>query len=349
MSAQTQGTAPAAAAPGAGAPPPRPASARPAWRTWLPWIGWLVLLVMLLPPLVSSSRYLVYLGTLLALQAALATSLNLIIGVAGQFALSHAAFYGIGAYASALLIEGTGMGFWATLPLMLAMVAAFAAAIGYPALRYTGGIHFALITFACGELLRLVAANWDELTGGPQGKRLMYSPEPVLGIDFSEARGMYLLAVAVLLVSVLAVVLIRRSRFGRALVAIREDEILASSLGIAVTRNKLAAFVISSVLAALAGAVYAPFSGFISPELMNAHESVAMVGVLIVGGIGTLSGPLIGTLVFFAIPELLRLAKFYRLVILGAVIVLTVLFMPGGIVGFVERRWRAWRQARGGR
>lgn len=326
---------------------PARAKSRRATLSWLPWVGWLVLIALMIPPLASSSRYLVYLGTLLALQAALATSLNLIIGVAGQFALSHAAFYGIGAYASALLIEGTGIGFWGALPITLAMVGVFAAAIGYPALRYTGGIHFALITFACGELLRLVAANWDELTGGPQGKRLMYSPEPVLGLDFSEAKGMYLLAVAVLLVSAGTVVLIRRSRFGRALVSIREDEILASSLGIAVTRNKLAAFVISSMLAALAGTVYAPFAGFISPELMNAHESVAMVGVLIVGGIGTLSGPLIGTLVFFAVPELLRIAKFYRLVILGTVIVLTVLFMPGGVVGFVERRWRAWGRRRG--
>lgn len=317
---------------------------RPAW---LPWLGWAALILLLIPPLASSSRYLVYLGTLLALQAALATSLNLIIGVAGQFALSHAAFYGIGAYASALLIEHTGLGFWASLPITLAIVGVFSAAIGYPALRYTGGIHFSLITFACGELLRLLAANWDDLTGGPQGKRLMYAPESVLGIDFSEARGIYLLAVAVLLVSIGTVILIKRSRFGRALVAIREDEILASSLGIAVTRNKLAAFVISSVLAALAGTVYAPFAGFISPELMNAGESVAMVGVLIVGGIGTLSGPLIGTLIFFVIPELLRIAKFYRLVILGVVIVASVLFMPGGVVGAVEGRWRARRRAQG--
>jgi branched-chain amino acid transport system permease protein len=115
---------------------------------------------------------------------------------------------------------------------------------------------------------------------------------------------------------------------------------LAASLGIGVTRNKVTAFVVSSMLAALAGAVYAPFAGFISPDMMSTGESVTMVGMLIVGGIGTMSGPIVGTLIFFALPEFLRVAKFYRLVILGAVIVLTVLFLPEGVVSLVKRRSR---------
>ncbi|MFO1079110.1 MAG: branched-chain amino acid ABC transporter permease [Reyranellaceae bacterium] len=307
---------------------------------WWPWLAGLGLALLLTVPLAVPSRYVVYLGTLLAVQASLATSLNLIVGIAGQFALSHAAFYGIGAYASALLIEHGELSFWASLPPALAIAGVMAAAIGWPALRYTGGIHFALITFACGELLRLLCANWDELTGGAQGKRLPYSPEPLLGIDFSSGRGMYLLAAALLLLTLGAVAAMRFSRFGRALLAIREDEVLAASLGIAVTRHKVLAFVASSVLAALAGAVYAPFAGFISPEMMSTGESVAMVGMLIVGGIGTLSGPIVGTLVFFAVPEFLRIAKFYRLVILGAVIVVMVLYMPQGVVGLLAGRRR---------
>jgi branched-chain amino acid transport system permease protein len=325
----------------------RAAAAPGRWRRPLPWAAWIVFALLLAVPLAVSSRYLVYLGTLLALQAALATSLNLIVGMAGQFALSHAAFYGIGAYASALLIEHAEVGFWASLAPALAIAGVLAAAIGWPALRYTGGIHFALITFACGELLRLLAVNWDDLTGGPQGKRLPYSPEPVLGIDFSSGQGMYLLAAALLLLTLGIVAAIRWSRFGRALAAIREDEVLAASLGIAVTTNKVAAFVVSSTLAALAGAVYAPFAGFISPEMMDTGESVAMVGMLIVGGIGTLSGPIVGTLIFFAVPELLRVAKFYRLVILGAVIVVMVLFMPQGVMGLVTTWLRGKRSANG--
>src|SRR5690606_37927798 len=126
----------------------------------------------------GGSRYLVYLGTLLALQAALATSLNIVMGYAGQFAMSHAAFYGLGAYASAILVSSFGVDFWVAIPLAMLVAGVLAAAIGYPALRYTGGVHLALITFAFGELARLVAANWHSMTGGPMGMRVMYSPTP---------------------------------------------------------------------------------------------------------------------------------------------------------------------------
>ena len=117
---------------------------------WLPIAGWLALALLILIPGISGSRYLVYLGALIALQAALATSLNLVMGYAGQFAMSHAAFYGFGAYASALLVTSAGLGFWISIPVTMLLAAMLAAAIGYPALRYTGGVHLALITFAFG-------------------------------------------------------------------------------------------------------------------------------------------------------------------------------------------------------
>lgn len=304
----------------------------------VPVFGWLALGVLLLVPIFYESRYLYYLGTLVALNAALATSLNLIIGYAGQFALAHAAFYGFGAYASALLVASAGFGFWAALPVMLAGAALVALIIGYPSLRYTGGVHFALITFAVGELARLVAANWYGVTGGPMGMRVMYAPDSILGQDFSSAGGIYELAVLVFVTSLAVVATARHSRFGRALVAIREDEILAAFLGINVTWHKVAAFMISATLAALAGAVYAPFMSFISPDLLSGSEAISLVGVLIVGGIGTLSGPVIGTLVFFGVPEFFRVVKLYRLVLLGLVIILVVILMPEGIAGVV-RRW----------
>lgn len=166
---------------------------------------------------------------------------------------------------------------------------------------------------------------------------MSHIPEPFFGIDFTSSSGMYLLAMMVLCVSLAASLWVRHSRFGRALISIREDEVLAASLGVAVVRYKLAAFVLSSTIAALAGTVYAPFVGFISPELMHTTESVAMVGMLIVGGIGTVLGPIVGLLIFLGLPEVLRIAKLYRLVILGVVIVLSVLFMPKGIVGTLKQ------------
>ena len=310
----------------------------------VPIVGWALLVLLIIVPFAGGSRYLIYLGTLIALQAALATSLNLVMGYAGQFAMSHAAFYGFGAYASALLVAA-GLGFWWSIPAAILIAALVATVIGYPALRYTGGVHLALITFAFGELARLTAANWHSLTGGPMGMRILYAPPPLVGIEVASSRGMYALALAMFAISLAVVFFVQRSRFGRALVAVREDEVLASFLGINVMRHKLAAYVMSSALAAMAGTAYAPIMSFISPDLLSAHESIALIGALILGGIGTLAGPIIGTLIFFGIPELLRTARLYRLVILGAVVVLVVLFMPKGVAGVVRERLDRWKRA----
>ncbi len=298
-----------------------------------PVVGWTLLTAALLIPMFVSSRYVVYVGTLLAIYCSLAISLNLIVGYTGQFAMSHAAFYGLGAYVSALLI-GTGyVGFWTSLPVTVTFVAIIACFIGYPTLRYTGGLHFALVTFAFGELMRLIASNWDSVTNGTQGKQLRYTPEAILGFDFARSDRFYYLAAGLLLLTLAIVAAIRYSAFGRSLLAIREDEVLAASLGINVTARKTIVFIIASALAALAGAVYAPLLGYISPELLSSHESVTLIGVLIIGGLGTLSGPIIGALMYFALPEALRFTQSYRLAIMGLIIVLVVLFMPKGIVG----------------
>ncbi|PHP64598.1 branched-chain amino acid ABC transporter permease [Zhengella mangrovi] len=307
-------------------------------------LGWLAFAVLLATPILADSRYLLHVGTMIALHGALAVSLNLLLGYAGQFAISHGAFYGLGAYASALLVTSAGLPFWLAMPLAMLIAAIVAAIIGYPALRYTGGVHLALLTFAFGELARLIAANWDGLTGGPMGLRVLYFPEPVLGFAFSKASGLYALAAAMLLVTMAIVLLVKRSRFGRGLVAIREDEVLASFLGINVLRYKLAAYVLSSAMAAMIGTVYAPIMTFISPELLNVHETISLIGVLILGGIGTFSGPLIGTLIFYGLPEFLRIASFYRLVILGVLIILVVLLVPKGIAGVIRQRLEMYRR-----
>jgi branched-chain amino acid transport system permease protein len=294
-------------------------------------------------PYFVGSRFLIYLGTLIAIEAALATSLNLIVGYAGQFALAHAAFFGFGAYAASILVATYGVNFWLATLIALALAAVIAALIGYPALRYTGGIHFALLTFAFGELARLLAANWNDMTGGPMGLRVGFSLPPLAGIDLSSTRAMYGVALSIFVISLVAVAVLIRSRFGRALVAIREDETLAAFLGINVLGHKLLAFISSAVLAALAGTFYAPFMSFISPELLNAQEVIALIGILIVGGVGTLPGPVIGTLIFFGLPEFFHVARLYRLVSLGVVIVLVVLFMPKGIAGEARARFRVKR------
>jgi branched-chain amino acid transport system permease protein len=310
----------------------------------LPLLGWLVLAGLIFVPVYGGSRYLIYIGTLIALQAALATSLNLIVGYAGQFAMSHAAFYGFGAYASAILVNSVGLSFWWSIPAAMLAAAAIAAVIGYPALRYTGGVYLALITFAFGELARLTAANWQDVTGGPMGMRVTYAPEVLFGFNFANGRGMYWIAVGMLLVSLGVVFLVQRSRFGRALIAVREDEVLASFLGINVMWHKLMAYVISSALAAMVGTLYAPVMSFISPDLLSVQQTISLIGVVILGGAGTLAGPVVGTFVFLGIPEFLRIESLYRLIVLGVVIVLVVLLMPQGVVGLANRVLKRWQR-----
>jgi branched-chain amino acid transport system permease protein len=311
---------------------------------YAPLLGWLLLAALIFVPAYGGSRYLIYIGTLIALQAALATSLNVIVGYAGQFAMSHAAFYGFGAYVSAILINSAGFTFWWSVPAAMLVAALIAAVIGYPALRYTGGVYLALITFAFGELARLTAANWQDVTGGPMGMRVTYAPEPLLGFSFASSRGMYWIAIAMLLISLAVVFSVQRSRFGRALIAVREDEVLASFLGIDVMRHKLAAYVISSALAAMVGTLYAPVMSFISPDLLSVPETISLIGVVILGGAGTLAGPIVGTFVFLGIPEFLRIESLYRLIVLGVVIVLVVLLMPQGIVGVANRILKRWQR-----
>lgn len=312
---------------------------------YLPLFGWLLLAALIFVPVFGGSRYLIYIGTLIALQAALATSLNLVIGYAGQFAMSHAAFYGFGAYASAILVTSLGMPFWWSVPVTMLAAAVLAAIIGYPALRYTGGVYLALITFAFGELARLTVANWQDVTGGAMGMRVTYSPEPLFGLNLATGKGLYWIAIAMLLICLGIVFAVQRSRFGRALVAVREDEVLASFLGIDVMRHKLAAYVMSSALAAMIGTAYAPIMSFISPDLLSVQETISLIGILILGGAGTLAGPVVGTILFFGLPEMMRVETIYRLVALGVVIVIVVLLMPQGVIG-VANAWLArWRSA----
>jgi len=312
---------------------------------FVPVLGWLLLAMLVFVPAFGGSRYLIYIGTLIALQAALATSLNLVIGYAGQFAMSHAAFYGFGAYASAIFVTSIGMTFWWSVPAAMLAAAVIAAIIGYPALRYTGGVYLALITFAFGELARLTAANWQEVTGGAMGMRVTYSPEPLFGLNLGTGKGLYWVAAATLLISLAVVFAVQRSRFGRALVAVREDEVLASFLGIDVMHHKLAAYVMSSALAAMVGTAYAPIMSFISPDLLSVQQTISLLGIVILGGAGTLAGPIVGTTLFFGLPEMMRVDTIYRLVVLGVVIVLVVLLMPQGIVGTANARLKRWRRA----
>jgi branched-chain amino acid transport system permease protein len=267
--------------------------------------------------------------------AALSLAWNLVGGYAGQLSLGHAAFFGIGAYGLALFHGKLDLPVPVALVLGVAVAVAVALPIGRVAFRLRGP-YFALSTIAFAEVLRLIAKNLPDVTGGEVGVQV-----PQLFGD-QHSRWFYWSAVALTALALAITALIARSRFGYALQAIREDEDTALACGIDATRTKLRALVISAALTALGGTLYASAYLFIVPDQVlsiDISNKVAIAAML--GGAGTLTGPFIGAVLLEIASEMFKtLFQEAHLLIYGVLIVLVVLFLPEGIVGAVSRWWQ---------
>ena len=267
-----------------------------------------------------------------------ALSLDLIMGYTGMVSFGHAAYFGLGAYGSALVL----IHFEQPIPVALLagalLAGAVAAPVGWFCTRATG-IYFAMLTLAFAQLLYTVAYKWRDLTGGSDG--IAGVPKTTLfwgGPSLAERRTFYYLVAVIVVLSLLACHALVRSPFGRALQAIRENEHRFVSLGRDSRPFKLVVFVIAAAFAGLAGALFAPFRGFASPEVMFWVLSGQGLMMVITGGIGTLVGPLIGAMVFLLVQEILSSYTEHWMIFTGAVFVLIVIFLPGGVVG-AARRW----------
>jgi branched-chain amino acid transport system permease protein len=272
-----------------------------------------------------------------------ALSLDLIIGYTGMVSFGHAAYFGLGAYGSALLLIHWGPPVPVALLAGAVLAALIAAPVGWFSTRATG-IYFAMLTLAFAQLLYTVAYKWRELTGGSDG--IAGVPKTTLfwhGPSLAAPRAYYFLVVACVVLSLLACRALVRSPFGRALQAIRENEHRFASLGQDPRPFKLVVFVIAAFFAGLAGALFAPFRGFASPEVMFWVLSGQALMMVITGGIGTLIGPVLGAMVFILIQEVLSSYTEHWMIFAGVVFVLIVIFLPGGLVGTA----RSWVQVRG--
>jgi len=295
----------------------------------------IILIILLLIPQFLSSYY-VYVVILAMLYAVLAASYDLLTGYTGPLSFCHAAFYGLGAYTSALLTLRTGMSFWLAFPTSGVWVFLFGAAVGYPALKLRGH-YFAVTTFFFGHFVYLFLLNSRKLTNGPLGLRGIRPPDSILGIDFSSITASYYL---VLFFGVLVVVflhLLVKSRIGRSLVSIRENEDLAESIGINISFYKVLAFSISAGLAGMAGSLFAHFFRLLHPQEFFWINSEMIVIMALVGGLGTLVGPIIGAGVVSFFLELLRPAPELRFIIWSVMLILVLLFEPRGLVGIFRR------------
>lgn len=289
----------------------------------------LAVLALLAPVL---GEYQIYLLTLTLLWGILALGMGLVLGYAGEVNFGQAGFVAISAYASTLLRTHLGLSFWAAAPIAIALVVACAALVGTITMRLRGPF-FVLVMLGFGEIVRLVLSNWQSMTNGPLGLRQIAPPEPVLGLAFDSKLGFFYLVLAVLAVATLALARLVRSRTGRLFVAAREDEVLAEFVGVPLMRSKVTALCIGAFVSALGGLLLGPFLTVLAPAQFSLFASVDMVIMVVVGGVGTLAGPLLGAVFLIYVPELLSFSREMRPVLMGVLLILVTLFMPGGLIG----------------
>ena len=295
-------------------------------------VGYLVWLTIgAILPLVIQDPYLRYLMVLTLVFAILGLSLDIIIGLMGQFSFGHQAFFGVAAYTTAVLTTKV------ELPVWLGFIAGIVAAgvlgliVGIIALRRTRGLYLAIITLGFGQIVWLVAKNWYGLTGGLSGIALIPSPK-IAGVNLNTEFEYYYFALVILVVTAYVVELFQRSKIGRAVSAVRENEERARSVGIDPFKAYLAAFTLATALAGLAGVTYAHFTTHVAPNSLSLYYMFWMLVMVIVGGRGTILGPIVGAFIFVFVLEWLDFVKEWKMVIFGGILLLSLLFLPGGVV-----------------
>ncbi|AXA94053.1 branched-chain amino acid ABC transporter permease [Massilia sp. YMA4] len=311
-----------------------------------PTAGWTLLLVLALAfPFLAGNDYHLTVMSTAYIYAIATVGLNLITGYTGQFNLAHSGFMAVGAYTVGILTVDHGFTFWAALPLAGLVAGLLGVFVGLVSLRLKTHF-FSIFTLCVGYIMFLLIEKWESLTHGTVGIVGIPAPEPVAGLDFSEPRALYYLVLGFLVASLWVMHRIVRSLLGRTFMAIRNSDDLAQALGIDLMRNKLLAFVLSVFFAGLAGGLYAGSVRFLGPGIAGVEHTFDMTMYMLVGGIGTLLGPLLGAIGVPWLTQYLQFLQEYRFVVFGPLLVLLVIFLPHGIVGtWLNRRRR--RVARG--
>ena len=277
--------------------------------------------------------YALYLLTLAGIFALVALGLNLLTGYAGQISLCHAAFFGVGAYATALLTTKAGLPYLVALPLGALLTTAIGAVAAVPALRLKN-LYLAIATLGFGVVLQKIIFEWRDLTGGGGGLAL---PAPTVAGYELGATGLYYLTLAFVILGLWGAWNVSRGRTGRALRIIKESEIAAASLGIHIARYKVTAFALSAFYAALAGGLFAYLVRYINPESFNVGLSIAFLSMVVIGGLGTIGGSIVGAAFYVIVPELLRGIKDAPGLVFGLLLVVVMVFMPQGLWGMARR------------
>ncbi|MCL2893755.1 high-affinity branched-chain amino acid ABC transporter permease LivM [Brenneria tiliae] len=310
-----------------------------------------VIVLAVAPFLMENSSYLVKAIILALIYVLLGLGLNIVVGLAGLLDLGYVGFYALGAYLLALGHQFLGLDFWAALVLSPIAAAILGGLLAFPVLR-THGDYLAIVTLGFGEIIRLVLTNWVDVTGGPNG---IQAPAPTLfgmeffrvardgGVPFHEAMGLpynpntrylfiYMVLVAVVALMVFVVDRLRRMPMGQAWEALREDEVACRSLGINHVTVKLSAFIIGAMTGGIAGVFFASYQGFVNPSSFTFFESALILAIIVLGGLGSITGVIIAAFALTLAPELLRDFADYRILLFGLLMVLMMIWRPRGLI-----------------
>lgn len=297
----------------------------------------LILFLLALPPLVGN-YWTQILGDI-GIYIMLGIGLNVVVGFAGLLDLGYVAFFAIGAYGYALLASpqfGIHVPFWLMLPGCVAIAGIGGALLGIPVLRMRGD-YLAIVTLGFGEIIRILLNNLDPITNGPRG--LLRIDPPMLGnFPVNAPARWYYLIMAGIMVSVLIADRLNNSRTGRAWIAMREDQDAASVMGINILKYKLLAFVIGASFAGIGGAIFAARQGSIFPENFSLMVSINVLCLIIIGGMGSIPGVIIGAVILIGLPEVLRGVQQYRMLVFGGLLVATMIFRPTGFIPSARRK-----------
>lgn len=269
--------------------------------------------------------------TLMLLYFILVQSLNVINGYSGQFNVGQAGFYCVGAYTCAILTTNLGLSFWLVLPFSGLFTALISLLLSLPTVKLKG-MYFTIVTLGFSEIIRQVALNWNSLTRGPRGISNIPAPS-FFGISSSRSHFFFYLIWMIVVIMLFCTKRLLASRIGRSWLAIREDEQAAASLGIEVVYYKVLNIAYSAFWAGIAGCVYASFQRFVSPESFSLDESFNILAMNVLGGQGTLLGPLVGSLMVNGITEIFRSALQYRMLIYSILIIGMMWLRPQGLIG----------------
>lgn len=291
-------------------------------------------LVLILP--LGLNNYYIDVLTLAGIYVVLALGLNIVVGMAGLLDLGYISFYAIGAYSYALMSTRLGISFWLALPIGGLAASAFGVVLGLVTLRLRGD-YLAIVTLGFVQIVHLVLNNWDRVTNGPNG--ILNIGRPAIGsFVLSQPIHFYYLILSIVGLTILSVDRLNRSRIGRAWIAIREDETAAQAMGVDTTRLKILAFALGATWAGFAGVFFAAKYAFVSPESFTFFESVIVLCMVVLGGMGSVPGVILGALIVVILPEVLREFAGYRMLVFGAALVLMMIFRPQGMIGNPRRR-----------